>query len=354
MAHTKARGPQHGGVRRKAILRRSVTTLMAPVLACGCLALPGAGADDIDRLIAEMDEASRHAAALNEEVKGLEVEVEAKQHDMDFAKERAHDAKGRADEALAAENNYRSEINKIAASKYRGTVKNPAVATLGASNPQNALDRAAYLATLSRDAEAVAESLSNATAQAAQEHDEATRAAAAAEFQRNELNHTLDRLRKESDELHQRTEDIVRQVEALDAVSRARWESKNGPIAADLAGVVGSESGMAAVGAAMSKLGSPYGWGSAGPSAFDCSGLMVWAYQQQGKSIPRTSQAQMAGGIPVSRGELQPGDIVGYYPGATHVGMYIGNGQLVHASDYGIPVQVVPVDSMPWYGAVRY
>ena len=81
---------------------------------------------------------------------------------------------------------------------------------------------------------------------------------------------------------------------------------------------------------------------------------MVWAYQQVGKSIPRTSQAQLAGGQPVSIDALQPGDVIAYFPGATHVGMYIGDGKIVHASDYGIPVQVVPADSMPIAGAVRY
>ena len=52
--------------------------------------------------------------------------------------------------------------------------------------------------------------------------------------------------------------------------------------------------------------------------------------------------------------QLQPGDIVGYYPGVTHVGMYIGDGQIVHASTYGVPVAVVPLNSMPVEGAVRY
>jgi len=81
---------------------------------------------------------------------------------------------------------------------------------------------------------------------------------------------------------------------------------------------------------------------------------MFWAYQQMGKSIPRPSSAQIAGGTPVSREQLQPGDIVGYYSGVSHVGIYIGDGKIVHASDYGIPVQVVSVDSMPFAGASRY
>ena len=90
------------------------------------------------------------------------------------------------------------------------------------------------------------------------------------------------------------------------------------------------------------------------PTPLIAPGLMYWAYQQHGKTIPRTSQAQIAGGQSVSVDDLQPGDLVGYFPGVTHVGMYIGNGQIVHASTYGVPVQVVPVDSMPISGASRY
>ena len=156
----------------------------------------------------------------------------------------------------------------------------------------------------------------------------------------------------------------MKAVDGLSPEDRRRWVDRNGPIdvdveqfLGDLKKKVGSDGPVNATGvvaAAMSKLGSPYSWGATGPSAFDCSGLMFWAYQQEGKSIPRTSSAQIAGGQSVSVNDLQPGDIVGYYPGVTHVGMYIGDGKIVHASDYGIPVQVVPVDSMPIQGAARY
>lgn len=108
------------------------------------------------------------------------------------------------------------------------------------------------------------------------------------------------------------------------------------------------------VSAAMSRIGSPYAWGAAGPNAFDCSGLVSWSYSQVGKSIPRTSQAQIAGGTPVAISDLQPGDVVGFYPGITHVGIYIGNGQVVHASTYGTPVQVADMNTMPVTGAARY
>jgi len=106
--------------------------------------------------------------------------------------------------------------------------------------------------------------------------------------------------------------------------------------------------------AAKTRVGSPYVWGATGPNSFDCSGLTSWAYKEAGISIPRTSQAQIGGGTPVAKSDLQPGDIVAFYSGATHVGIYAGNGQVVHAPYSGTTVSYAPVDSMPFYGATRY
>jgi cell wall-associated NlpC family hydrolase len=106
--------------------------------------------------------------------------------------------------------------------------------------------------------------------------------------------------------------------------------------------------------AASTRVGSPYVWGATGPNSFDCSGLTSWAYNQAGISIPRTSQAQIGGGTKVAKSDLQPGDIVAFYSGASHVGIYAGNGQVVHAPYSGTSVSYAPLDSMPFYGATRY
>ncbi|MGO1379894.1 NlpC/P60 family protein [Corynebacterium sp. AOP36-E1-14] len=106
--------------------------------------------------------------------------------------------------------------------------------------------------------------------------------------------------------------------------------------------------------AAMSKQGAPYSWGAAGPDAFDCSGLTSWAYSQAGKSIPRTSGEQAGAGTPVSIDSLQPGDVVSYYSGASHVAIYIGDGKIVHALNEGSPVQVNDLNYMPINNAVRF
>lgn len=112
--------------------------------------------------------------------------------------------------------------------------------------------------------------------------------------------------------------------------------------------------GQAVLDAAETKIGSPYVWGATGPDAFDCSGLTSWAYKQAGVDIPRTSQQQAAAGTPVDINDLQIGDLVTFYAGATHVGIYAGNGQVLNAPTEGVPVSYAPIDSMPIYNAVRF
>ncbi len=100
-----------------------------------------------------------------------------------------------------------------------------------------------------------------------------------------------------------------------------------------------SSVGEAVVQAAMSRLGAPYVWGAAGPDEFDCSGLVVWSFAQVGMSLPHYSYDLMAGGAPVAYSDLQPGDLVFFY-GGSHVGIYIGGGQFIHAPHTGTVVQV--------------
>ncbi|ORV92817.1 hypothetical protein AWC11_07395 [Mycobacterium interjectum] len=107
------------------------------------------------------------------------------------------------------------------------------------------------------------------------------------------------------------------------------------------------------IAAALTVLGKPYAWGAVGPNAFDCSGLVYWSYQQIGMTVPRTSQQLARGGQPVTRDQLQPGDVIVYYPDASHVGLYAGNGQVIHSSTYGTPVSEVPIDAAGPYNTAR-
>jgi cell wall-associated NlpC family hydrolase len=109
----------------------------------------------------------------------------------------------------------------------------------------------------------------------------------------------------------------------------------------------------AAVQYALAQVGDAYVYGAAGPSAFDCSGLTMMAWAQAGVALPHSSSAQFGSGPQIAMGDLQPGDLVFYYSPISHVGMYIGNGMIVHAANPGSGVVVASVSSMPYSGAVR-
>ncbi|WP_231123864.1 C40 family peptidase [Nocardioides sambongensis] len=109
----------------------------------------------------------------------------------------------------------------------------------------------------------------------------------------------------------------------------------------------------AAVNYAMAQQGKAYVYGAAGPSAFDCSGLTMMAWAQAGVSLPHSSSAQYSSGTRIAESQLAPGDLVFYYSPISHVGMYIGNGMIVHAANPGTGVVVSALHSMPYVGAVR-
>ena len=109
----------------------------------------------------------------------------------------------------------------------------------------------------------------------------------------------------------------------------------------------------AAVQYAMAQVGDAYVYGAMGENAFDCSGLTMRAWAQAGVSLPHSSSAQFGSGPRIAASDLQPGDLVFYYSPISHVGMYIGNGLIVHAANPGTGVAVSGLYSMPYVGAVR-
>jgi cell wall-associated NlpC family hydrolase len=111
--------------------------------------------------------------------------------------------------------------------------------------------------------------------------------------------------------------------------------------------------GAQALQAAISRLGDPYVWGAAGPSQFDCSGLVMWAYAQVGIALPHYTGSQWNSGVHVSRNDLEPGDLIFFFPNISHVGMYIGNGMMINAPNFGEDVKVEPVFWNSFIGAVR-
>lgn len=108
-----------------------------------------------------------------------------------------------------------------------------------------------------------------------------------------------------------------------------------------------------AIAFARKQLGKPYVWGATGPTSYDCSGLTQAAWKAAGVDLPRTTWDQVNVGTRVSEANLQPGDLIFFYSDISHVGLYIGGGQMIHAPHTGTVVKIAPITEMPFYGAVR-
>jgi cell wall-associated NlpC family hydrolase len=104
---------------------------------------------------------------------------------------------------------------------------------------------------------------------------------------------------------------------------------------------------------AYAQLGDRYVWAAAGPDAWDCSGLTMMAWKAAGVSLPHSSRMQYSSGTRVSRSQLQPGDLVFFYTPISHVGIYIGGGNMIHAPNPSSRVEVAPISEMPYVGATR-
>lgn len=363
-------------MQRKIVKRGAASSAVAAV-AAGCVAagvlgagLPVGGAQevtapenveehqlddaDLDELMDYMSDLSEKATAKSEELKEKQEQLDEATADLERLEVKAADAGEDADSAAQAVDDQRQTVKDIAGSRYRGVNYDSVTTALASGDPQLAVERLGYLGALSRSARSSLATLSQNAADASRMLTDAETAADRAAKMRDSVEEEKLDVERQAEKLEQLQREVEERVDSFSEDQRQAWENRLNPLAPEQVDEMLPGDVSSVVNAALSKQGSPYGWGVAGPNQFDCSGLMYWAYQQEGKTIPRTSQAQIAGGTPVSPDALQPGDIVGYYPGVTHVGMYIGNGQIVHASDYGIPVQVVPVDSMPISGAARY
>lgn len=141
-------------------------------------------------------------------------------------------------------------------------------------------------------------------------------------------------------------------LDDLEAEQRAKLLG-GGAYSGPLPNVPASGRAAVAIRYAMAQVGKSYVYGAAGPNSFDCSGLTMRAWGAAGVGLPHSSRAQRGSGMSVSSSQLQPGDLVFYYSPISHVGMYIGNGMIVHAANPGAGVRVSPLYSMPYVGAVR-
>ncbi|MFF4168888.1 NlpC/P60 family protein [Streptomyces sp. NPDC001744] len=168
---------------------------------------------------------------------------------------------------------------------------------------------------------------------------------------KKEINGKIDAARRLEATLAAEERERLRFLEELaQKQAQTRWLG-TGVLTGPKAGA--TPEGARAVAFATAQIGKPYGWGDEGPSSFDCSGLTQSAWGVAGRPIPRTSQEQWRLLPRVDVRDMRPGDLIVYFADASHIGMYVGNGMMVHAPRPGRNVTLAGAGSMEILGVVR-
>lgn len=305
-------------------------------------------------------------AQVKAKVDRLYQEAEAATDKYNGAKEKADSAEARLkslrDEAARKTeklNSARDSLGSMAAAQYRDGGLDPAVQLVLSDDPERYLDGAEF-------AERVGTRQAASVADVRKQLREIEQLRGAAHIKLASLKSRQAELKRHKQTITGKLDAANRLLSRLSAEERAEFDG-----GADRASrsVSGAREGLAAPGTATTrapnsraadavayayqKLGSPYVWGATGPDAFDCSGLTQAAYRAAGVSLPRTTYSQIDSGRRVARSELLPGDLVFFYSGISHVGIYVGNGQMIHAPNPSAPVRLAPLTEMPFAGATR-
>jgi cell wall-associated NlpC family hydrolase len=279
-------------------------------------------------------------SALDEQVHEATATAEQQQAAADAAAAAAGQAQAQLD-ALEP------QLRAIAQTGYVGTTRGRLAAFLTSGSADDLIQQMNTLDQLASHADAIVAQAAVARTAAEEAQQAATEAAQAAAAAESDLTSQKDQLQ---DELAGYQADFAR----LSATDQVRVQNVlAGPDVSASPAPAPTEAAGIAVQTALAQLGDSYVAGASGPDAFDCSGLTMYAYAAAGVTLPHSSRAQASIGVPVDRSDLEPGDLVFFYTPISHVGIYIGNGQMVHASVPGKPVAVTSVDKGGYVGATR-
>ncbi|MFR9774222.1 NlpC/P60 family protein [Nocardia sp. SC052] len=338
-------------------------TLAAGLLAAGLYGGGPAGADPValpstaTEAVQRMIDLSRQSEQLNQQALGVEAELDAKlavQRDADARLAASTDLVNHARDEIRR---YRPVIDRTAIAAYQGARTNRLFAVLVSDSPQQLLDQMSTLDVVSAQTSEQLDHYSKATDAATAAESAARTAADAARSAAQKAEAVRIELEHKRSDLGGAIAQVVQAWGSLSAKDKSALAGSPFPPGFDrdslLQGLVPG-SGTSALAAGLTRIGDPYVWGATGPDQFDCSGLVQWAFKQVGKNVPRTSSQQATYGTPVAKEDLQPGDVVFFYSDISHVGIYAGNGLMLHASTFGVPVAVAPMSSTPFHSARRY
>ncbi|WP_079143825.1 C40 family peptidase [Streptomyces luteocolor] len=273
----------------------------------------------------------------------------------------AADLGRRLAKARASVHRSRGDAGRFARQQYQGTSElSPYVRLLLARDPQHAADQGHVIRRVAAGRAATVKRLVGGERKADQLAGAAKKAldtqVALAARQKKQRDTVDGQLRDVEELLSSLTVDqlvALRQAEETGTAEAQRQFMDSGALGGAPGTRAPSRQGGEALDYAVRQIGRPYVWGAEGPDAFDCSGLTSQAWAHAGRTIPRTSQEQWAELPRIPLSELRPGDLVVYFPKATHVALYLGDGKVVQAPRPGSRVKVSPIAANPVLGAVR-
>ncbi|WP_344894502.1 C40 family peptidase [Actinomadura meridiana] len=281
---------------------------------------------------------------LNEEMDQKVEKYNQNREQLKVAKKKLDAATKASKKEETAFEEQRAKIAQMAATAYKNGEQTDVTGFVGSSDPQAVLDQAAVLSHLSRDRGSQLTQFLATTQRLRREQSVAKTA--------------YDEVKTKSDDLKKQKADLDKKVKKQEAVVRrlgGGTSSSGGGIGGTYNGPA-SGSARAALNFAFAQKGKPYQYGAEGPGSYDCSGLTMKAWAAAGVNITRTTNSQYAATKRVNKSDLQPGDLV-FFSSLGHVGLYIGNGQMIHAPRTGKNVEIVNITSgyylSNYYGAGR-
>jgi peptidoglycan DL-endopeptidase CwlO len=321
--------------RRTAILAAVAifAALLPTAVARASTATSPTGNPTLDATLAQANKLSDEIQALSQQYDSLRIQLTEAQSEAALARQNAA-----RDLGVFAQD--QSSIAAIAVENYMSGGLNPTLQLLTTSSPQSLLNRASIMTQLQRENGAKVSLVASAEAAA-------QRALAAAAQQQHRATQLAAQMQTKVAAIQQK-EDFFNSQAFAQAATIYQQTGQYPNIT-----VNGNSIGVQALKFALTRVGDPYVWGAAGPNAFDCSGLVLWAYAQVGISLLHFTGDQWNEGEHISKDQLAPGDLVFFFSDLSHVGMYVGNGLMIDASTFGVPVHVEPVFWSAYVGAVR-
>jgi peptidoglycan DL-endopeptidase CwlO len=328
---TSARRPRASGRLATALSIAAVIGLALPASLSG--AASASPNPTLKQLLAAATKLSRQIDALSQQYDALRIQYTQAKAQVKIARLTVARDKRLLKSAQVA-------VAQIAAAGYMTGGVDPAISLLESKNPQSILNQASILGQLQRENGVKIHLVTSARAAAQRARvlamQEERKAANLSKTMQGKVAQIQAKETKLNSAVFAKALEIYRRTGTYPTIH-----------------VVGDSIGAQALRIAMTRIGDAYVWGGAGPTVFDCSGLVVWAYAQLGISLPHFTGDLWNSGVHVSRSQLKPGDLLFFFPGISHVGIFVGHGFMLDAPTFGIPVGIHPILWGAYDGGVR-